>query len=41
MTPDAVRKHYDENNLMGDLRLGILERRVRDFLRDNAQITDS
>ncbi len=41
VTPDAVRKHYDENNLMGDLRLGILERRVRDFLRDNAQITDS
>ena len=41
VTPDAVRKHYDENNLLGDLRLGILERRVRDFLRDNAKITDS
>lgn len=40
-TPEAVKKHYEENNLMGDLRLGILERRVRDFLRENAQITDS
>lgn len=41
VTPDVVRKHYEENQLMGDLRLGILERRVRDFLRDNAKITDS
>lgn len=41
VTPDAVRKHYDENNMMADLRLGILERRVRDFLRANAKVTDS
>ncbi len=41
VTPDVVRKHYEENNLMGDLRLGILERKVRDFLRENAEITDS
>lgn len=40
-TPEAVKKHYEEHNLLGDLRLGILERRVRDFLRENAKITDS
>ncbi|MEZ5965890.1 MAG: trigger factor [Planctomycetota bacterium] len=40
-TPEAVKKHYEEHNLLGDLRLGILERRVRDFLRENARITDS
>jgi len=40
-TFETVKKHYEEHGLLGDLRLGILERRVRDFLRDNAQFTDS
>lgn len=41
VSPEDVRKHYEQNNLMGDLRLGVLERKVRDFLRDSAEITDS
>lgn len=41
VTPDDVRKHYEQHNLMGDLRLGVMERKVRDFLRDSAEITDS
>ena len=40
-TVDVVRKHYEEKNMMADLRLGILERKVRDLLRANATIADS
>ncbi len=40
-TVDVVRKHYEERNMMADLRLGILERKVRDLLRANATIADS
>ena len=32
--------YYKENNLLGDVQLGVLERKVRDFLRENAKITD-
>ena len=39
-TPDQVKKHYEENNLLDDLRWSIRERKVRDFLRDSAKITD-
>ena len=39
-TPDKVKKHYEENNLLDDLRWGVRERKVRDFLRDSAKITD-
>ena len=40
VSPDEVIKHYEENNLLGDLRLGLMERKVREFLRENAEITD-
>jgi trigger factor len=39
-SPQDVQKHYEENNLMDDMRWGIRERKVRDFLRENAKITD-
>jgi len=39
-TPKAVRSHYEENNLLDDVRWGIRERKVRDFLRESAKITD-
>jgi trigger factor len=37
---EEVLKYYQEQNLMNDLQLGILERKVRDFLRENAKITE-
>jgi len=37
----AVRKHFEENNLYAGLRLDLLNRKVRDFLRATAKITDS
>lgn len=39
-TPDQVREYYRENNLMTDLRIALMERKVREFLRENAQRTD-
>lgn len=39
-TPDQVKKHYEENKLLDDLRWNVRERKVRDFLRDSAKITD-
>ncbi len=39
---EDVRKHYGENNdAMNQLRLALLEAKVRDFLRENAKITDN
>ena len=37
---EDAKKHYEDNKLVGDLRLSIMERKVRDFLRQNAKITD-
>ena len=37
---EDVVKHYRENELFGELSMGILERKVREFLRDKAKITD-
>lgn len=37
---EEVVRHYRENNRFGDLQLGILERKVREYLRDKAKITD-
>lgn len=35
-----VREHLERENRLGELRLSILERKVRDFLRENAKIVD-
>jgi trigger factor len=35
-----VRQHYESNRLLPDLRLGLMERKVRDFLREHAKLTD-
>ena len=37
---EEARKYYEEQNMVADLRLSIMERKVRDFLRENAKITD-
>ncbi len=37
---EAAKKHFEENDQVGNLRLEIMERKVRDFLRENAKITD-
>jgi trigger factor len=37
---DEVREHYERNRSLGDLRLAVLERKVREFLRGSAKITD-
>jgi trigger factor len=39
-TPAQVREHLERENRLGELRLGLLERKVRDFLRENAKIVD-
>ena len=39
-TPAEVRKHYEEQDALSNLRLALVERKVRDFLRENAKITD-
>lgn len=36
--PQAVREYFENNNLIGRLRLQIRERKVRDFLRGKAHI---
>ncbi len=38
--PQAVVEHLEKNNQMGELRLALLERKVRDFLRENARLVD-
>lgn len=35
-----VREHLERENRIGELRLALLERKVRDFLRDKAKIVD-
>ena len=38
---EEVREAYSGNqDAMNQIRLALLERKVRDFLRDNAEITD-
>ncbi len=41
VSPEQAREHYQKNELMGDLRLSLMERKVREFLRENAKITDN
>ena len=38
--PEQVREYFTAENRLGDLRVGIMERKVREFLRENANITD-
>lgn len=38
--PQAVVEHLEKNNQMGELRLALLERKVRDFLREHARVVD-
>jgi trigger factor len=40
VTPAQVRQHLEESKRYGELRLALLERKVRDFLRENAKIVD-
>ena len=39
-TVDQVREHLEKNNQSGELRLAVLERKVRNFLRESAKIVD-
>ncbi len=39
-TTAQVREHLERENRLGELRLSVLERKVRDFLRENAKIVD-
>jgi trigger factor len=41
VTPAMVREHLEKQNQLGELRLALLERKVRDFLRENAKIVDT
>jgi len=40
VTEAQVREHLEQNKQFGELRLALLERKVREFLRDNAKIVD-
>ncbi|MEO6598080.1 MAG: trigger factor [Planctomycetota bacterium] len=40
VTVTQVREHLERENRIGELRLALLERKVRDFLRENAKIVD-
>lgn len=39
-TSQQAREFLEQQNRLGELRLSILERKVRDFLRENAKIVD-
>jgi trigger factor len=39
-TVEQARAFFEQQNRLGELRLSLLERKVRDFLRENAKITD-
>lgn len=39
-TPEQVKEYLEKNNQFGELRLALLERKVRDFLRGNARVVD-
>lgn len=41
VTAQMVRDHLEKQNQLGELRLALLERKVRDFLRENAKIVDT
>lgn len=38
---EDARAYYEKQGMVADLRVGIMERKVRDFLRDSAKITDT
>ncbi|MCA8966596.1 MAG: trigger factor [Planctomycetes bacterium] len=40
VAPAQVREFLEKQNRMGELRLALLERKVRDFLRENAKAVD-
>jgi len=40
ITAAQVYQHLEQENRLGELRLALLERKVRDFLRENAKIVD-
>jgi trigger factor len=40
-TPAQVREHLEKQRQLGDLRLSLLERKVRNFLRENARTADT
>jgi trigger factor len=40
ITAGQVREHLERENRLGELRLSLLERKVRDFLRENAKVVD-
>jgi trigger factor len=40
VTPGQVLQYLEQNKQLSDLRLALMERKVRDFLRDNARIVD-
>ena len=40
ITPAQVYQHLEQENRLGELRLALLERKVRDFLTENATIVD-
>jgi hypothetical protein len=39
--PAAARKHFEENKLFGQLRLELMQRKVRDFLKQTIKLVDS
>ena len=40
ITPAQVFAHLKEQNRLGELQLSLLERKVREFLRENGQVVD-
>ena len=40
ITAAQVYQHLEQENRLGEMRLALLERKVRDFLRENAKIVD-
>ncbi|HEB54061.1 MAG TPA: hypothetical protein ENI87_12475, partial [bacterium] len=40
ITAAQVRQHLESENRLGELRLALLERKVREFLRENGKIVD-
>ena len=40
VSPQEVREYYEQRNMLADVRLGLMERKVRDFLREHAELTD-
>ena len=40
VTPEQVYQHLQSENRLGELQLALLERKVRDFLRENGKTVD-